>query len=133
MRDCLSREVEYVTSRSSGPGGQHVNKTETRVTLLWVPARSACLGPLEKQRVLRVLAGRLTREGTLALHSERFSSQVRNREDVLLRFHLLVEQALRPEKKRIPTRATRAGRERRIQDKKRKSDLKKGRGGRWDP
>lgn len=130
MRNCLLTELHYRTSRASGPGGQHVNKTESRVELIWHPASSSCLNPGEKARMLKFFGHRLTEKGELILTSTRYRSQHRNKEDVEERFLGLVSTALIPPKKRVATRPTRASKERRIKEKKIRSDIKKSRRGR---
>ena len=125
MRDCLISEVSYRTSRSSGPGGQHVNKTESRVELMWDPASSLCLTNPQRILVLKRLATRLTDEGMLVLSSEKHRSQHQNREEVNERFFQLVTVSIIPVKKRIPTRPTRSSRENRIREKKNRGEVKK--------
>ena len=127
MNDCLLGEVIYRTSRSSGPGGQHVNKTESRVELIWNPEKSECLEVDQKLRLKLYLGKRLTEKGDLILSSEKYRSQYRNKEDVGLRFLRLVEAGLTPPKKRTPTRPTRASKERRIKQKKIRGDIKRNR------
>lgn len=130
MRDCLIREVEYRTSRSSGPGGQHVNKTESRVELLWSLQESNCLSEAQKIMVLGRLAGRITDEGKLILVSEKYRSQHRNKVEVTARFLDLLTRSLVPLKKRRPTRPTRSSVEKRIRNKKIRGEIKKLRGDR---
>lgn len=130
MRDCLIREVEYRTSRSSGPGGQHVNKTESRVELLWSLQGSNCLSEAQKKIVRGRLAGRLTDEGKLILVSEKYRSQYRNKVEVTARFLELLTGSLVPVKKRRPTRPTRSSIEQRIRNKKIRGEIKRLRGNR---
>jgi len=132
MRDCLIREVEFRTSRSSGPGGQHVNKTESRVELLWSPGESDCLNEAQKMMVSARLGNRISQEGVLILVSEKYRSQYRNRADVTERFLHLVIASLVPVKRRRPTRPTNASVEKRIQNKKIRGEIKKSRGDRPD-
>jgi ribosome-associated protein len=132
MRKCLLSEVEFRTSRSSGPGGQHVNKTETRVELLWFPLKSMCLNENQKQILTGRLGKRLTREGALVLVSEKYRSQHRNRAEVTGRFMELVTSSLVPVKKRKPTRPTRSSVEKRIRNKKLHGEIKKLRSDRRD-
>lgn len=120
-------EVRYRTSRASGPGGQHVNKTESRVELIWNPADSLCLDPAQKARLSIVLGSRLTEKGELILASEKYRSQLRNKEDVADRFLRLISAALIPPRKRFATRPTRASKERRIKQKKIRGDIKRSR------
>jgi len=127
MRECLIREVDFRTSRSSGPGGQHVNKTESRVELLWSPQESDCLSEAQKLMVAGRLSNRITDEGVLILASEKYRSQHRNRADVTERFLDLVLSSLVPAKKRRPTRPTRSSVEKRIRSKKIRGDIKRSR------
>jgi len=132
MRDCLIREVEYRTSRSSGPGGQHVNKTESRVELLWSPEESDCLNETQKMMVAARLGNRISQEGVLILVSAKYRSQYRNRADVTERFLDLVRASLVPVKRRRLTRPTRSSVEKRIQNKKLRGELKRSRRDRSD-
>ena len=125
MRECLNREVEFRTSRSSGPGGQHVNKTESRVELLWSPQESDCLTEDQKMLVASRLSNRITDDGVLILASEKYRSQHRNKADVTERFLDLVTSSLVPVKKRKPSRPTRSSVEKRIRSKKIRGDIKR--------
>jgi ribosome-associated protein len=125
MKECIIREVEYRTSRSSGPGGQHVNKTETRVELIWNLSASVCLDEEQKYLLRSRLASRLTERDVLILASEKYRSQARNREDVTKRFLSLVDGSLAKPKKRFETKPTRASREKRIRRKKERGEIKK--------
>jgi len=127
MNDCLRGELSYRTSRSSGPGGQHVNKAESRVELIWKPLDSSCLDNRQKARLIIILGNRLTEKGELILASEKYRSQYRNKEDVVDRFLRLVAAALIPPKKRSPTRPTRASKEKRIKQKKIRGEIKRNR------
>ena len=124
MKACLLSECSYRTSRSSGPGGQHVNKSETRVELRWDAKKSTCLTREEKDRLNQGLSSRISEDGMLILSSERFRSQLRNREDVNKRFLALVEASLKVSPKRIPTRPSRSSREKRLHRKKARGELK---------
>ena len=86
MLDCLKGEISFRTSRSSGPGGQHVNKTESRVELLWNLRFSLCLDEQQKALLAGRIGHRLSDDGTLVLASEKYRSQHRNREEVTERF-----------------------------------------------
>ena len=125
MRDCLIRELKFRTSRSSGPGGQHVNKTESRVELLWSPQESDCLSETQKMMVAGRLGNRITDEGILILASEKYRSQHRNRAELTERFLDLILASLVPVKKRRPTRPTRSSVEKRIRSKKIRGDIKR--------
>jgi len=127
MRECLIREVEFRTSRSSGPGGQHVNKTESRVELLWSPQDSDCLNEAQKILISGRLSSRITDDGILIMVSEKYRSQYRNKAEVKERFLDLILASLVPVKKRRPTRPTRSSVEKRIRSKKIRGDIKRSR------
>ena len=118
-------ELEVAVSRSSGPGGQHVNTTESRVQLRWRVLESAVLHAAQKERLARKLAGRISSEGVLTVACDTHRSQHRNREEARERLASLVRQALRRPKRRHLTRMPRAAKERRLQQKKRRAELKK--------
>ena len=120
-------EIELTFSASSGPGGQHANKAATRVELAWNVAGSRALDARQRERLLKNLAGRIDSSGTLRLTSQRYRSQLRNREEVLERLTALVREGLRAPKKRRPTSPTPGSRERRLQEKKRHGEIKRAR------
>ena len=120
-------ELHETASRSSGPGGQHVNKASTRVTLRWNVPASAALGDAARRRLLEELRGRLTRDGDLVVHAGRRRSRARNRELARERLAELVAEALTPRRPRVPTRATAASRARRAADKQHRAERKRGR------
>ena len=121
------KEVKFRTSRSSGPGGQHVNKTESRVELLWSLQTSECLNNLQKYRVNRSLHSRITDEGLLILGSEKHRSQHQNKQEVTDRFLRLIIASIKPPKKRKPTSPTRSSVEKRIKNKKMRGEIKRSR------
>lgn len=127
MTDCLRREIRFRTSRSSGPGGQHVNKTESRVELIWNLRETKCLDDKQKARLDVRIGNRITEDGSLILASEKYRSQHRNREDVTERFLELVKAGLKPVKKRRPTKPTRSSVEKRIKSKKIRGQIKRNR------
>ena len=118
-------EISLRYSTSGGPGGQHANKVATRVDLSWNVAESRALGPRQRARILHALRSRIDSSGTLRLSSDRRRSQLRNREDVLARLQTLVRDALRPTKARVATSPSTAARERRLREKKRRSETKR--------
>lgn len=124
MEECLLKEIRFRTSRASGPGGQHVNKTESRVELLWEPDTSVCIDDRQKAVLRKKLATRLNEQGVLILTCEKFRSQYRNKEEVSERFIKLVHTLLAPRVKRIPTRPTRSSQEKRIRAKKNRGAIK---------
>jgi len=125
LNECLLKEVGFRTSRASGPGGQHVNKTETRVELYWEPGASGCLDDQQKRMVLHRLGSRLTDRGILVLTGSKYRSQHRNRAEVTDRFLMLVQSALVVPEKRIATRPTPSSREERIRSKKIRGGIKR--------
>ena len=121
-------ELSFRFSRSSGPGGQHVQKSSTRVELLFDVANSPSLTEPQRARVLERLAGYVDSAGVLHLASQSERSQLRNREEVVTRFQSLMRQALRRRKRRKPTKPTAKSKERRLKEKRRHSEIKKSRG-----
>jgi ribosome-associated protein len=121
-------EIAESASRSRGPGGQNVNKTETRVTLHWNARASRALRPEQRARLLARLAGRLTREGELVVRSDVHRSRARNRDAARERLAELVRAALAREKPRRRTKPTRASAERRLSGKRERSERKRARG-----
>ena len=123
-------ELVFKASRSSGPGGQNVNKLNTRVTVLFHVAGSPSLSEEQKQQVRRRLAGRIDKDGVLHVASQKHRSQEANRRSAVERLQQLVQEALRPEPVRRKTKVPIAARERRLQEKKQRSDRKQQRMGR---
>ncbi|MFQ5854732.1 MAG: alternative ribosome rescue aminoacyl-tRNA hydrolase ArfB [Anaerolineae bacterium] len=122
-------ELSFRFSRSSGPGGQHVNKAETRVELLFDVANSPSLTDAQREQVMRRLSNRIDSAGVLRVTSQATRSQKQNRELAIERFRRLMEKALQPVKKRKATRLSRAAKERRLREKRRRSETKKYRRG----
>lgn len=120
-------ELEWRVARSGGPGGQHVNTTESKAELRWNIAESAVLTETQRQRLIERLSARLTSDGTLILHGSQYRSQYRNRQAVVARFRAMVEAALAPPKTRRRTRPSRGARQRRLQDKRYRSEIKRSR------
>jgi len=118
-------------SRSSGAGGQHVNTTDTRVELIWSLTDTTALSPSQKELAAQRLSNRLI-DGTITVVSSQYRSQHRNRETARVRLEDLVTQAIIPPRPRHATRPTRASKERRLDSKKRRGNLKQGRSGGWD-
>lgn len=120
-------ELVYRASRSGGPGGQNVNKTETRVELYFDVAKSPGLTDFARARLLSALAARLDSDGVLRVVSSEARSQSRNKEAALERLKEWVQEALRPRRLRKRTKPTRGSKERRLAEKRHRSDLKSGR------
>lgn len=120
-------ELDIRFSPSGGPGGQHANRSSTRVELSWNPGESAVLGPVQKARVLERLGNRLDGAGNLRLVSDERRSQLMNRETAFERLAALVGDALIPPKPRKPTKPSRSAKEKRIQSKRRRSEVKRDR------
>ena len=112
-------ELTFKATRSSGPGGQHVNKTSSRVELTWSPKTSAALSLELRARALQRLANRLDGRGVLHLVSDRTRSQLQNREDVVERFAGILRAALTIPKIRRPTKVSKGVKARRLDAKKR--------------
>jgi len=121
-------ELRFRFSRSSGPGGQHVNRSETQVELQFDVAHSPRLSEKQRALVLQRLRGHIDTDGVLHLVSSGTRSQLRNREEVTLRFARMMERALRQVKPRRPTRPSTAARARRLEQKRRRSEAKRLRG-----
>jgi ribosome-associated protein len=118
-------ELGYRFSRSSGPGGQHVQKTATRVELLFDVANSPSLTDVQRAKILERLQRYIDTSGLLHLVAQSERSQLRNREEVTARFQSLMQQALKTRRRRKATRPSAASRERRIRKKRHRSQIKK--------
>jgi len=118
-------ELEIRATRAGGPGGQHVNKASTRVEVVWDVAASPSLTADQRALLQQRLASRLDRRGRLRVVADEHRSQLRNREAAVGRLKALVAGALRPRKRRVPTKPTAASRERRIDEKRRRGEKKR--------
>ena len=118
-------ELQYRTSRSGGPGGQHVNTSSTRVEVAWNVADSPSLSPEQRARLLQQLATRLDTEGQLRLVSSGTRSQLRNKEDVTDRLQSILAAALVVRKKRKPTKPSRAAKAARLAAKRKRAATKR--------
>lgn len=127
-------ELTFSFSPSSGPGGQHANRSATRVTLYFDVANSPSLSSVQRELLLQRLASRLDQEGILQLSSQDSRSQHQNREIVLKRFAELLQMALKPRKRRRKTRPSAAANDRRLREKKQRGQRKSERSQNWrDP
>jgi ribosome-associated protein len=118
-------EIHFEFIRSSGPGGQNVNKVATAVQLRFDARNSKSIGPEIRDRLLRLAGRRATSSGEIIIEARRFRTQQRNREDAMERFYQLVQLASTPPKVRHKSRPTMASKLKRLQEKKRRSQVKK--------
>jgi ribosome-associated protein len=124
-------EVRFVASRSGGPGGQNVNKVSSRITLLFDVRASAALDEVQKEKITSRLATRINREGILQVSSQRHREQGMNRAAALARFADLLREALTDAPPRRKTRVPRAAKQRRIEEKKKRGEIKSARSGQY--
>jgi ribosome-associated protein len=120
-------ELRERTSLSGGPGGQHANKTSSRITLSWNLRSSEALSSALKARLEIKLSNRLSSEGEIQVHVDAHRSQHRNREEARLRLTTLITEALKVEKPRRATQPSRAAKARRMDSKRKRSDTKRSR------
>ncbi|HVN12177.1 MAG TPA: alternative ribosome rescue aminoacyl-tRNA hydrolase ArfB [Kineosporiaceae bacterium] len=119
------QELRWRFSRSSGPGGQGVNTTDSRAELSWDPGTSSALSPVTRERLLARLDRRLT-GGAVVVTASEFRSQLRNREAARARLAAIVRDAIKPPPAaRRPTRPSAAAKRRRLEDKRRRSEVKR--------
>ncbi|TYB78987.1 alternative ribosome rescue aminoacyl-tRNA hydrolase ArfB [Bizionia myxarmorum] len=120
----LITELSFKAVRSSGAGGQHVNKTSSKVVLNFDLPNSQVFSENQKERLLKKLQNRLTTEGILILHSEESRSQHKNKDLVIKRFLEVIRQGLIVPKKRKPTKVPRSVKLKRLSNKKKQADKK---------
>jgi len=120
-------EFRFRYDRSSGPGGQNVNKVNSKVTLHWGLKRSKSVSESLRQRFVKRFPRRINQQGEVVIASDRYRDQLRNRQDCLEKLRGLLLSVSRKSKPRRPTTPTRASQERRIENKKRRGDKKTGR------
>lgn len=123
----LSAEFQFITSRSSGPGGQNVNKVNSKVELRFDIQNSFLLSEDQKNILLVKLASKITSEGILSIVSQRDRSQLSNKEDAIEKLYLLISKALTPVKPRKNTKPTKGSVERRLATKRIKAEIKQNR------
>ncbi len=121
----IINELEFITSRSSGPGGQNVNKVNSKVTLRWDIKNSSVTTPEEKEMLLQKLSSKLSTEGILIISSQEKRSQLDNKEEALQKLAHLLNQAFTKRKKRKATKPSKAAKQNRLEKKKKHSDKKK--------
>ncbi len=121
------KEIEFTYARSPGPGGQNVNKVNSKAILRWNVSQTDCLPDYVKRRFLLLWRNRISKSGELVLHSHRHRDQARNTADCLDRLRDMVRAALTVPKKRKPTRPSLNSKKRRLESKKRQSQRKQNR------
>lgn len=120
----FSSEFRFVTSRSSGPGGQNVNKVSTKVELRFDIPGSILLTDDEKEILQTLLQNKINTEGILITVSQSERSQLKNKEKAVAKFYSLLKKALTPKKKRKPSKPTLASKEKRLEEKKQTAEKK---------
>ena len=123
-KDIVVKELSYKTARSSGAGGQHVNKVSSKVILCFDLENSEGLNTREKRLLKKALASRLTNDGILNLSCEESKSQHQNKDLVIKRFLSILKKGLIVPKRRIATKPTKASKRRKLDDKKRRGQTK---------
>ena len=120
------KEIEFKSLRSSGPGGQHVNKVETAIQLKFDVIQSSL--PQEvKEKIIQICGTKVTTNGTIIIKSEKWRSQQRNKEEALIKLKQLLTKALQPVKNRKATKPSKSAKEKRLKLKKKRSEVKMGR------
>ena len=120
-----THELEITASRSGGPGGQHVNKSDTKITVRWNVKNSSALDQNQKEIVIQNLQSRLTNDGDLIINNSSSRSQQQNKENALDQLAYTVKKALYVPKKRMGTKVSKAKKEARLKEKAHKSQTKK--------
>ena len=117
-------ELQFSADTSGGPGGQHANRSSTRISLYWRPGHSSVFNEQERGRLTQALRARLDGEGTLRIRMGNERSQSKNKQACLDVLAELIREALKPRRRRVPTRPSRASKKRRVENKRRRSQVK---------
>jgi len=123
--DYLWKELRFSATGSSGPGGQHVNRVNTKVNLRFDIVNSVLLSDDEKQLILKKLTSKISGKGVLRLSAQAHRSQIMNKQAVILKLNILLEKAFFIKKKRKATRPSKSAIQKRLDDKKKLSEKKK--------
>lgn len=123
--ETLGKELIFTASRSDGPGGQNVNKVNSKVTVKFDVPRSDILSPEEKDMILKKLGSRLTKEGILVLSAQENRSQFQNKEAVIVKLEKILKKAFEKRKVRKATKPSKGSIQERINKKKQLSEKKK--------
>ena len=121
----LIKECQFSASRSTGPGGQNVNKVNTQVSLRFDVQRSELLEEEEKMMIYQKLASYISKDGILILNAQTHRSQLQNKEEVVIKFKRLIEKAFAPRKIRKATKPSKAAIQKRLDEKKKQSQKKR--------
>jgi ribosome-associated protein len=121
-------ELTFTTSRSSGPGGQNVNKVETKVEVKFDIINSNVLSPYQKSKLVTELGSKLIQETTISVTSQEKRTQLQNKENAIKKLYIILEDALMEDKERIPTKPSAESINNRLKSKKKESEQKKYRG-----
>ena len=127
--DVPLEQLEFTFVRSSGPGGQNVNKVSSKAQLRWNPGKSGLLSPEVLDRMQTLFPSHFTKEGDLLITSQKTRDQLKNRDDCLEKLRNMILEASKIPKPRIPTRRTKSSIRRRLENKEKNAQKKQGRKG----